>query len=309
MRLLFIIDAPKRLKPRKDSTIALMRAAARAGDEIFDAEISGLSMDMKGAAVLARRVNISESDDAWREILDAKTRRENEFDAVFMRAEPPVDARFAAATLLLDAFSPPVFNAPRALRERNEKLSIFQFPNHIPPTIVSADAAEIAAFHAAHNGAVIKPLDGMGGQGVYVSPRGDMNLRAVVEMQGGGRDLLMAQQYLPAAREGDARVFVIDGKPLPHMLVRVPRADDHRGNMAAGGKPEAKPLSAAAKNIAEDIGPAIAVEGVLFAGLDIIGGKLTEINITCPTGLREVRDQTGDDFAETILHAARARLA
>ena len=286
-----------------------MRAAARAGCTVFDGEISGMGMDENGVFFAARSVQISESDSMWREVLDSQILRGEELDAVFMRAEPPVDFRFAAATMLLDALPAAVFNAPRALRERNEKLSIMRFPQYIPPTIISADIAAVAGFHAKHGGAVLKPLDGMGGRGVYVSPSGDMNLRAVAELLGGGRDLLMAQKYLPAAREGDARVFVVEGKPLPFMLLRTPRADDHRGNMAAGGAARAVPLSAAAKTIAENTGPVLAEEGVLFAGLDVIGGCLTEINITCPTGLREVRDQTGEDYAGIIINAARARLA
>ncbi len=309
VRLLFVINSPERLNPRKDSTIALMRAAVRADCTVFDAEISGLGMDECGVFFTARRVQISESDSMWRKVLDSQILRGGDLDAVFMRAEPPVDSRFAAATLLLDESSAPVFNAPRALRERNEKLSIMRFPRRIPPTIVSADISAVAGFHAKHGGAVIKPLDGMGGRGVYVSPEGDKNLRAVVELLGGGgRNLLMAQKYIAAAREGDLRVFVIGGKPMPLMLARIPRADDHRANLAAGGEARAVPLSPAAKSIAEEVGPAVAAEGVLFAGLDIIGEYLTEINITCPTGLREVRDQTGEDFAEEVINAARARI-
>ena len=308
MRLLFVIDAPESLNPRKDSTVALMRAAARAKNDVFDAEISGLGAEKNGATVRARHVQISESDSDWRAVSDSQTLRGKDFDAVFMRVEPPVNSRYATALLLLDALGAPVFNAPRALREQNEKLSILRFPQHIPPTAVSADISVLAEFHAQHGGAVLKPLDGMGGRGVYVSPKNDKNFHSVAEMLGGGRDLLMAQQYLPEARKGDARVFVVAGKPMPLMLLRAPPENDHRANLAAGGAARAVPLSAAAKTIAEAAGPALAEAGVLFAGLDVIGENLTEINITCPTGLREVRDQTGEDYAEIILDAARARI-
>ena len=306
MRLLFVADPLARLNPKKDSTVALMRAAARLGDEVFFAEAADLSVDENGAAVAAKKLNIRESD-AWHEELESAVFRGAELDCVFMRMEPPVDSRFAAATLMLDALDAPVYNAPRALREWNEKLAIMPFASR-PPTLVSASAEAIAAFHARLGGAVVKPLDGMGGRGVYVSPPNDMNLRSVLEMQGAGGAWLMAQEYLPEAREGDARVFVIDGKAADTMLLRRPRADDHRGNMAAGGAAEAIPLSAAARAVADEVGPSLSAAGVLFAGVDVIGGRLTEINITCPTGLCEVRAQTGVDLAESVLAAARARL-
>ena len=304
MRMLFVIDPPARLNPRKDSTIALMRAAARAGDDIFAATPVDLSMSGGDAVATARQLQVSEEHTPWFVADDAKKFRAEDFDMVLMRAEPPVDSRFIAATWVLDAFSSPVVNAPRALREMNEKLAILRFPQFIAPTIVSADMDEIAAFCDEHDGAVIKPLHGMGGRGVYVSPKSDMNLRSVVELVGNG-DMIMAQRYIPAAREGDARVFVIDGKPAEHMLMRVPRADDHRGNMAAGGRAEARPIGGSARAIAEVVGPVLADAGVWFAGLDVIGDYLTEINITCPTGLREVRDQTGDDLAESAIAALR----
>lgn len=308
MRWLFVVDPPERLNPRKDSTVALMRAAARAEEEVFAAEIGGLGMDARGATISARRLRLRESDSAWMTAADFGQYRGEDFDAVWMRAEPPVDARFATATLILDSFSRPVFNAPRALREWNEKLAIFRFPELIPPTVASADFSVLRAFHSENGGAVCKPLDGMGGRGVYVSPPDDKNLSSVVEMIGGG-GWVMAQKYLPEARAGDARVFVIDGAAAEWMLVRVPRADDHRGNMAAGGDARAQPLDSAARAIADAAGPVLSAAGILFAGLDVIGGRLTEINITCPTGLREVRDQTGDDLAERVLAAARARLS
>ena len=311
MRWLFVADPPAHLNPRKDSTVALMRAAARAGEEIYAAVFGDLGMDARGATITARRLHPQNEDDSsWAGAENVKEYRSDNFDAVWMRAEPPVDARFMTATLILDSIALPVFNSPRALREMNEKLAILRFPDLIPPTVVRADIAGLSAFHSAHGGAVFKPLDGMGGRGVYVSPPDDKNLHSVLEMIGnGGRDWIMAQQYLPQAREGDARVFVIDGKAAEWMLLRTPRADDHRGNLAAGGAGRALPTDSAARAVAAAAGPALAAAGILFAGLDIIGGRLTEINITCPTGLREVRDQTGDDLAETILAAARARVS
>ena len=304
MRLLFIIDPLMRLNPRKDSTIALMRAAARRQDTVFSAQLNDIIVTESGLSVKARQLTIYENHAPWHEITANEYQRADAFDAALMRVEPPVNQRFLQATLLLDKFPIPIINCPRALREFNEKLAILAFPKLIAPTIISADFNIIADFHARYNGAVIKPLDGMGGRGIYVSPAKDMNLRSVVEsLSDNGHNWLIAQKYLPAAREGDSRVFVINGIPSQWMLCRIPREDDHRGNLAAGGKGEARPISDAAKKIAEAVGPSLVNVGILFAGLDVIGDALTEINITCPTGLREVRDQTDNDLAENIIAA------
>jgi glutathione synthase len=312
VRFLFITDSLSRLKPQKDSTVALMRAAARAGDEIYACELADWSLHDCGVQVSAQKLRVVEEHASWYTVEESGDYAADFFNLVLMRKEPPADAAFMMNTLLLDAaiaMGTPVVNAPRALREYNEKLSIFRFPHHIAPTMVSADAKALADFHAAHDGAVIKPLDGMGGRGVYVSPPQDKNFPAIVDLlSSDGRDLIMAQTYLPAAREGDNRVFVIGGKPAPWMLARLPRENDHRGNMAAGGLAEARPLSVAARRIAEDIAPTLLAAGIIFAGLDVLGEHLTEINITCPTGLREVRDQTGDDLAEDVLDTVRAVL-
>ena len=309
MKLLFVIDPPANLNPQKDSTIALMRAAHRRGDTVFAVGVNALALIDGGAKFIAERFDISEEDESWFQRDAAKLLSAEFFDAVLMRLEPPINAAFMEATLFLDHVVVPVFNAPRALRELNEKLAILRFPEWIPPTVVSADFQILSDFHRQHGGAVIKPLDGMGGRGVVVSPAGDKNLRALIELVGDGGRMLMAQQYLDEARAGDCRVFVINGKPADTMLVRIPRDDDHRGNMAAGGRPEARPLGKQEKIIADAIGPTLAAQGILFAGLDIIGGKLTEINITCPTGLKEVLGQSGKDLAEDILQSLEALLS
>ena len=300
MRLLFVIDPPATLNPQKDSTIALMRAAYRRGDEVYGVDTSAFVFVDGEAKFIAAQYQISE-DTPWYQAAAKQLLAESFFDAVLMRLEPPVDPQFVEATLFLDRVSVPVFNAPRALREMNEKLAILNFPELIPPSIVSADYQTLADFHKQYGGAVIKPLDGMGGRGVIVSPADDKNLRAVIELIGGGERMLMAQQYLAEARAGDNRVFVIGGVPAKQMLTRIPRNDEHRGNMAAGGKAEARPLGECEKAIAVAVAPTLTKNGILFAGLDIIGGRLTEINITCPTGLKEVRDQCDKDLAEDIL--------
>ncbi|MGI9337973.1 MAG: glutathione synthase [Gammaproteobacteria bacterium] len=313
MRLLFVIDDAAGLNAKTDSSITIMRAAAERGDEVHLAGIQSFVADGEGCSVLAQKAHIKTQtpDDiaAWCETDNAVLRGGDFFDAVMMRKEPPVDGAFLEATLLLDRMAAPVFNAPRALREQNEKLAILDFPALIPPTIVAADINIIADFHNKHKGAVLKPLDGMGGRGVLALAAGDLNLRAAAAMIGdNGKRLIMAQKYVPEAKDGDKRIFVIDGKAASVMLARKPQQGDHRSNMAAGGQAKAVPLGAAEKHIADIIAPTLKQKGVLFAGLDIIGECLTEINITCPTGLQVVKTQTGEDLAADILAAAMAHI-
>ena len=308
MRLAFLIDPPASLNAKKDSSVALMRAAVRDGDEVYVAQTADLLAQAGGLFLSAKPAAVSEDDSRWLSLSKSEARPSGFFGAMLLRLDPPMNSAFLHATLALDFSDAPVFNAPRALRGMNEKLSILNFPELIPPTIATASAAEIVAFHREHRGAVVKPLDGMGGRGVYVSPENDRNLRGVLETLGNnGGEMLTAQAYLPEARTGDKRVFVVGGEPAKWMLSRVPREDDHRGNLAAGGKAKALPLGKSERKIAEAVAPILEGAGIIFAGLDVLGEKLTEINITCPTGLREVRDETGDDIATDIISAVRKR--
>ena len=308
MRLVFLIDPPESLNPKKDSSVALMRAAARDSNEVFILEKSGVVLESGKLSLLARRAAVSEDDSQWLSAAAAEKLPSEFFGAVLLRLDPPLDSAFLHASLALDFSDAPVFNSPRGLRDLNEKLSILRFPELIPPTMSSANPEAIVEFHRAHGGAVLKPLDGMGGRGIYISPENDRNLRGMLDLLGkDGREMLMAQKYVPEARVGDKRVFVIGGRPAKWMLARIPREDDHRGNLAAGGRGEARPLGEAERQIAEAVAPLLDQSGIVFAGLDVLGDKLAEINVTCPTGLREVRDQTGDDLAADILKAVRQR--
>ena len=311
-RFCFLIDPPRGLRAKKDSTVALARATAAAGIEVFLATIADLSQRAEGVFARARAAAISDDDENWFEWKEQSAPAPLEsFDAVWMRKEPPVDSTFAAAARMLadaEARGARIFNSPRALLGENEKTSIFRHSRWIAPTLVSSDAAQIAAFHREHGGAIIKPLDGMGGRGVFHSPADDRNLPVILETLGCGARALMAQKFIPQARDGDLRVFVIAGAVAPQCLARVPSADDHRGNLAAGARAEGRPLPARARQIAEDLAPRLARSGILFAGLDILGDYLTEVNITCPTGLRETRDQTGFDGAQAIVAATVAAI-
>jgi glutathione synthase len=229
------------------------------------------------------------------------------FDAIVMRKDPPFDSEFFYATHLLEQAEREgarVFNKPRALRDHPEKLAILEFPQHIGPTLVTRSDAAIRAFHAEHRDIILKPLDGMGGMGIFRVREDGLNLGAIIEtLNRDGAQSVMVQKFLPAIAQGDKRVLVIGGKPVPYCLARIPQGGEVRGNLAAGGKGVAQPLSDADRTIAEHLGPILAARGLLLVGLDVIGDKLTEINVTSPTCFQEISDQTGFDVPAMFVDA------
>ncbi|MBC7715444.1 MAG: glutathione synthase, partial [Pseudorhodobacter sp.] len=233
--------------------------------------------------------------------------------AVLMRKDPPFDSEYFYATHLLEQAEREgahVFNKPSALRNHPEKLAILEFPQHIGPTLVTRDASDIKRFHAEHHDIILKPLDGMGGMGIFrVGPDG-LNLGSITEtLNREGAQTVMVQRYLPEITQGDKRVLIINGVPVPHALARIPQGSEIRGNMAVGGKGVAQPLSARDRATAEHIGPILAARGLLLIGLDIIGECVTEINVTSPTGFQEITQQTGFDVAKVYVDALEAALA
>jgi glutathione synthase len=235
-----------------------------------------------------------------------------DFDAILMRKDPPFDSEYFYATHLLEQAERDgarVFNKPGALRDHPEKLAIMEFPQFIGPTLVTRDEADIKRFHAEHGDIILKPLDGMGGMGIFrVGPDG-MNLGSITEtLNRHGAQSLMVQKFLPEIVDGDKRVLVIGGKPVPFCLARIPQGSEVRGNLAAGGKGVARPISARDREIAEALGPVLAARGLLLVGLDVIGDCLTEINVTSPTCFQEIFDQTGCDVAALFIDALEAAL-
>ena len=227
--------------------------------------------------------------------------------------DPPFDSEYFYATHLLEraeAEGARVFNSPRALRDHPEKLAILEFPEFIAPTLVTRSADDVRAFHAEQRDIILKPLDGMGGMGIFRVREDGLNLGAIIEsLNRDGAETIMVQRYLPEISEGDKRVLVIGGEPVPHCLARIPQGSEVRGNLAAGGKGVARPLSDSDRAIAEAIGPKLAARGLLLIGLDIIGSRLTEINVTSPTCFQEITDQTGHDVAAQFLGALEAACA
>ncbi|HEY8706402.1 MAG TPA: glutathione synthase, partial [Burkholderiaceae bacterium] len=233
--------------------------------------------------------------------------------AVVMRKYPPFDSEYFYATHLLgqaEREGARVFNSPQALRDHPEKLAILEFPQFIGPTLVTRSEAEIKRFHAEHRDIILKPLDGMGGMGIFrVGPDG-LNLGSIVEtLNKGGAETVMVQRYLTEIVNGDKRILVIGGVPVPFALARIPQGSEIRGNLAVGGKGVAQPLTARDREIAASLGPILAARGLLLVGLDVIGDCLTEINVTSPTGFQEITEQSGFDVAKTFIDALEAALA
>jgi len=316
MRLLFVADPLETFKTYKDTTFAMMRAAEARGHALAVCEPRDLVWQ-RGGRVEARVRSVAlaaPSSAAWFvETAKPASLALADADAVVMRKDPPFDSEYFYATHLLaqaEREGARVFNAPRALRDHPEKLAILEFPQFIAPTIVTRDETAIKRFHAEHGDIVLKPLDGMGGMGIFrVGPDG-LNLGSITEtLNRNGQTTVMAQRYLKEITAGDKRILLIDGVPVPHALARIPQGSEIRGNLAVGGKGVAQPLSARDREIAEATGPVLAARGLLLVGLDVIGDCLTEINVTSPTGFQEISQQSGFDVAAMFVDALERALA
>jgi glutathione synthase len=314
VNLLFVADPLASFKPYKDSTFAMMREAAARGHGLWACEPAHLHWQ-RGAPVRAqvRALRLTGTLDDWFEDSDAEPRALADFDAVLMRKDPPFDSEYFYATHLLqraEADGARVFNSPRALRDHPEKLAILEFPQFIGPTLVTRSAADVRAFHAEHGDIILKPLDGMGGMGIFRVGADGLNLGSITEtLNRDGAVTIMVQRYLPEIVHGDKRILVIGGEPVPYSLARIPQGSEIRGNLAAGGKGVAQPLSARDREIATALGPLLAQRGLLLVGLDVIGDCLTEINVTSPTCFQEIAQQTGFDVAGMFVDALESALA
>ena len=314
MKLLFVADPLEGFKTYKDTTFAMMREAASRGHELLACEPKELNWQRGGrVAATARQIVLTGDADAWFVAQPPMTVVLADVGAVVMRKDPPFDSEYFYATHLLEQAEREgarVFNRPAALRDHPEKLAILEFPQFIGPTLVTRDAAQIKRFHAEHRDIILKPLDGMGGMGIFrVGPDG-LNLGSITEtLNRGGAQTVMVQRYLSEIVKGDKRILVIGGVPMPYSLARIPQGSEIRGNLAAGGKGVAQPLSARDREIAEHIGPILSRRGLLLVGLDVIGDCLTEINVTSPTCFQEITQQTGFDVAKRFVDALEVALA
>jgi len=313
MRIGVILDPLSSIKIYKDTTYAMMVEAARRGHEL-DFMLQE-SLMWKGGAVIGENAPLTLTGDKerWYHIGLPRETPLSEFDAVLMRKDPPFDAEYVASTWLLEQAvrdGARVFNDPRAIRDHSEKLAVTEFPQFCVPTIVTRLAGQIHAFIEAHGDVVVKPLDGMGGESVFRVTDTDPNRYVIVEtITAHGRRTVMAQRYIPEIRDGDKRILVIAGKPVPFCLARIPKPGETRGNLAVGGTGVARPLTERDLEIANTLGPVLAGRGLLLVGLDVIGDYLTEVNVTSPTCFREITDQSGFDVPGMFVDALEDAVA
>ena len=311
MKFLFILDPLDSLKAYKDTSVAMMRAAQARGHTVWSCEQGDLAWQGRVSAA-AGRLALADNDEDWVRRHAAERHPLDYFDAVLMRKDPPFDLEYLTSVWLLsqaEREGARVFNNPAAVRDHNEKLGILEFPHFIAPTLATRDPALVHEFVERHGDAILKRLDGMGGESIFRVKADDPNRNVIIEtMTGRGARSCMAQRYIPEIRDGDKRVLLIDGKPVPHALARMAKSGETRANLAAGGRGVAQPLSARDREIALALGPALAARGLLVVGLDVIGDYLTEVNVTSPTCFREIQDQTGFDVSGMFVGALERKI-
>ena len=304
MKLLLILDPLEQLKSNKDTSIAIMREAASRGHDLFVSMQHDLFLRGATARVHAKRLTFTKHDFSTESLIEYSPA---DFDAVLMRKDPPFDNEYLYSTYLLEIAAKQgakVYNNPSAIRSWNEKLSVARFPQFAPEFLVSANNEDIRAFLNQHQDIVVKPLDGMGGSSIFRLDLSDPNISVILEtITNFGARTIMAQRYLPAILQGDKRIIVINGVPLPYALARIPMAGETRGNLAAGGMGVAQPLNERDLEIASTVGKVLKQEGLFLVGLDVIGDHLTEINVTSPTGMVEIAKQTPCNPAQIFCDA------
>lgn len=307
-----VMDPIEQIKPAKDSTFAMLLEAQRRGVDVFYVEPGGLSISEGLAYARVAPLQVEDRPEDWFSLGAFENVRFSSGQVVLMRKDPPVDAEFVHDTHILsmaEAQGAWVVNAPAALRDFNEKLAAQLFPQCCAPTLVTRDRVALKKFIETHGRAVLKPLDGMGGRSIFQANAGDPNLNVILEtLAGDSSQLVMAQRYVPEIVDGDKRILIVDGEVVPFCLARIPQGDEFRGNLAAGGRGEGRPLSTRDRWIAAELGPFLKSHNILFAGLDVIGDYLTEVNITSPTCIRELDAQFGLNIAGTLFDAIEARL-
>ena len=292
IKLGIVMDPIQSINIKKDSSFAMLEQAQARGYQLYYMEMNDLFLEKGVAKARVRQVKVRYDYQNWFEFLSDETLELAELDVILMRKDPPFDTEFIYATYILERAEEQgclIVNKPQSLRDCNEKLYTAWFAELTPETLVTRDAARIKAFHQQHGDIILKPLDGMGGSSIFRVKPGDPNLSVIIEtLTGLGKHYCMAQNYIPAIVDGDKRILVVDGEPVPYCLARIPQKGETRGNLAAGGIGEARPLTDHDWTIAKTVAPYLKQKGLIFVGLDVIGDKLTEINVTSPTCIREI---------------------
>ncbi|RZI43885.1 glutathione synthase [Herbaspirillum sp. HC18] len=307
MRFAFLADPLDHFKTYKDTTYAMMAEAARRGHEIYAFQQKDMAFQSGKVFANVERITLTGDAKDWYRAEAAQAMQLQEFDAVMVRKDPPFNMEYIYLTYLLEvaeAQGARVFNRPEAIRSHNEKLAIAQFSQFTAPTLVTSDAERVRAFHREHRDIILKPLDGMGGAGIFRVKEDGMNLGSIIEtLTANGAHTIMVQRFIPDIVQGDKRVLLIGGEVVPYCLARIPQGGEVRGNLAAGGLGVAQPLSARDREIGESLAPVLLKRGLLLVGLDVIGDYLTEINVTSPTCFQEITQQTGFNVAGMFIDA------
>ena len=312
MEFAFILDPLDLLKAYKDTSVSMMRGLQARGATLFAVETADLFWTGSVTQARVRPITLTDDDHDWFRVSEPLIRPLTSFDAVVMRKDPPFDMEYVYSTYLLEAAEKEgalVINRPRAVRDHNEKMAIIRFPEFTVETLVARDPGMLSAFIDRHKDVILKPLDGMGGASIFRVRVDDPNRNVIIEtLAHYGTQTVMAQRFIPEIVDGDKRIVLIDGKPVPHALARIPKAGETRGNLAVGGKGVVRALTARDREIAESVGPRLAADGLFVVGIDVIGDYLTEVNVTSPTGFVEITKQTGFDVAGTFADALEARV-
>ncbi len=307
MKFAFLADPLDHFKTYKDTTYAMMAEAARRGHEIYAFQQKDMAFSEGIVSAGVSRITITGDPTDWYRAGAQQAMQLNEFDAVVVRKDPPFNMEYIYATYLLELAERKgarIVNRAEAIRSHNEKLAIAQFPQFISPTLVSSDAARLRAFHEMHRDVILKPLDGMGGAGIFRVREDGLNLGSIIEtLTANGAHTIMAQRFIPEIVQGDKRILLIGGQVVPYCLARIPQGNEVRGNLAVGGLGVAQPISVRDREIGEALAPVLAQRGLLLVGLDVIGDYLTEINVTSPTCFQEIKQQTGFDVAAMFVDA------
>jgi glutathione synthase len=312
VRLGIVMDPIAQIAFKKDSSLAMLLAAQARGWSLFYMEQKDLYQASGEARARLCPLNVFNDPERWFELGAERDVALSDLDVILMRKDPPFDNEFVYSTYLLEQAEQAgvlVVNRPQSLRDCNEKLFATQFPECAPPTLVSRRSDILREFAKEQRDIILKPLDGMGGSSIFRHCEGDPNLSVILEtLTAHGKQQIMAQRYLPAILEGDKRILMIDGEPVPYCLARIPAFGETRGNLAAGGRGEARPLTERDREIAAAVGPALREKGLLFVGLDVIGDYLTEINVTSPTCIREIDAAYDTRIGERLMDAIEGKL-
>ncbi|GAB7218513.1 glutathione synthase [Vibrio comitans] len=308
-----VMDPISSINIKKDSSFAMLLEAQKRGYEIHYMEMDDLHLDQGVAVADTKTLRVEKNADSWYEFLSERTIKLSELDAVLMRKDPPFDTEYIYATYILERAEVEgtlIVNKPQSLRDCNEKLYTAWFADMTPTTIVTRKAEKIKAFQQEHGDVILKPLDGMGGASIFRVKDGDPNVSVIIEtLTNHGQNYAMAQAFVPDISNGDKRILIVDGEPMPYCLARIPAKGETRGNLAAGGRGEARPLSDTDFAIANAIGPTLKEKGLIFVGLDVIGDKVTEINVTSPTCIVEIETEFGISITGKLMDAIERRIS